>query len=94
MLRLIVNIDGTKQSYTLTANQFNIAGAPLSFVRSGVVYLNESYLVYAGVYGLYWSSTASSSISSAYRLHFDSGNVYPTGYHARYGGRSLRCLQE
>ena len=73
-----------------TAGSTAITQAPLYFNPSGDV--SSGSLRYAGYYGYYWSSTAGSSASSAYRLYFDSGLVYPSNYRSRYDGLSVRCL--
>ena len=60
------------------------------FVRGGIVYPGVN-LDTAGRLGNYWSSVGRTS-SYAYRLHFDSGGVYPSNYSYRYYGQSVRCV--
>ena len=60
------------------------------FVRGGNVYPGN-YLSNAGSHGYYWSSVGRSS-SYAYRLYFNSGNVYPSYGSDRYFGFSVRCV--
>ena len=48
---------------------------------------------YENCYGHYWSSTALSS-TNAYRLRFNSSNVYPAGYYYRFYGYSVRLVKE
>ena len=62
---------------------------PYYFVRSGEI--NGSTLSGPGVYGLYWSSTVSSS-TVAYLLSFNDTNIYPARSSLRYYGRSVRCV--
>ena len=79
---------------------YNIAAAPLYFVRSGHVSLANTAgtLRVAGTYGHYWSSRASStnasgiSVPSAYNLYFLASNVNPSYSDVRYRGFPLRCL--
>ena len=73
-----------------TSGNNNIVKAPLFFARSGHV-SPTGYLSYAGLYGYYWSSVASTS-SNAYTLRFDSSYVYPSFNYARHDGRSVRCV--
>ena len=80
-------------AYSISSNGAGstaLVSAPLYFVRSGDVYSGS--LRYAGNVGLYWSSTAYSSASYAYSLHFYSGYVDPSNYSSRYAGFSVRCL--
>ena len=75
---------------------YNVAGWPLSFVRSGQVYLpgrNGDTFLDAGVNGNYWSSRGVSS-TYAYNLLFYASAVAPSGSHERYRGYSLRCLND
>ena len=73
-----------------SANANTIVQAPLMFVRGG--YVDPGYyLGYAGYSGYYWSSVGRSS-SYAYSLYFNSGNVSPSYYYARYLGFSVRCV--
>ena len=73
-----------------TAGSTAITQTPLYFNPSGYVYSGS--LGSAGVEGDYWSSTAYSSTSNAYRLGFYSGGVYPSNVSNRYLGFSVRCL--
>ena len=86
---------------SVAAGQYNIAAAPLYFVRSGDVELRITTGTFrgAGAYGIYWSSLASSTradgaaIPSAYYLHFNATGVRPSnGPDNRYRGFPLRCL--
>ncbi len=78
---------------------YNIAAAPLYFVRSGLVILPSTAgtFGYAGVDGYEWSSRAavytSSTSATAYYLGFNASTVYPSyGPYERWRGRPLRCL--
>ena len=63
-------------------------------MRSGYVYMGFGYLGGAGIAGDYWSRSGVAS-STAYRLYFNASDAFPSGGpYARYGGFSLRCLQE
>ena len=73
-----------------TAGSTAITQTPLYFNPSG--YVNSRSLWSAGSYGYYWSSTAYSSTSYAYRLDFASGYVGPYASYVRYTGQSVRCL--
>ena len=80
-------------AYSISSNTDGstaLVSAPLYFVRSGNV--DSGSLRYAGNSGGYWSSTAYSSTSRAYRLSFDSGYVDPSYDLNRYFGQSVRCL--
>ena len=79
--------------------QYNIAKAPLYFVRSGYVGINHGRLWLSGIYGYDWSSTASSTrddgaaVPSGYYLLFDATGVLPaSGPRHRWNGFPLRCL--
>ena len=84
---------------SVAAGQYNIAAAPLYFVRSGDVELpiTTGTFRFAGVGGIYWSSRAAADTSStsatAYYLAFDESTVYPSsGPSTRWNGFPLRCL--
>ena len=62
---------------------------PYYFVRSGDIF--GSTLSNLGVFGVYWSSTVSSS-TSAYYLSFNGTVIYPARYDVRYLGCSVRCV--
>ena len=69
----------------------NIATSPLYFVRSGYVRTIDHELNYAGHMGQYWTNRAFSS-SFGYNLGFDRGSVNLSGFDARFGGDSVRCV--
>ena len=84
---------------SVAAGQYNIAAAPLYFVRSGIVAPTVAAGTFrlAGQAGFGWSSRAaaytSSTWATAYLLAFHASTVYPSdGPYGRYDGRSLRCL--
>lgn len=90
----LANAYGVSSSLSGTINgiTYNIANAPLSFVRSGFV--NPGYHVgYAGRSGYDWSSTAYGS-SKAYHLDFDDSSVDLSYGGTRDIGRSVRCIAE
>ena len=72
---------------------YNIAEAPLYFVRSGYVAIGNGRLMYSGIYGFGWSSRSNSSdIYYAYGLGFNASSVHPSNGINRWYGFSLRCL--
>ena len=71
-------------------NSTTITQAPYYFNPSG--YVLSGSLRSAGYDGNYWSSTAYSSASLAYRLYFYSGGVYLSSISDRCYGQSVRCL--
>ena len=80
-------------AYSISSNatgSTKITQPPLYFHPGGLV--RSGSLRDAGLYGLYWSSTARSSFSNAYNLGFSSGYVNPSGSYYRYDGQSVRCL--
>ncbi len=87
---------GLASSVTGSADgvNYNIAAAPLYFVRSGYVDLPNTAgtLRYAGVYGYWWSSRGDAA-TGAYYLRFTATGVYPSrGPNSRWNGFPLRCL--
>lgn len=63
---------------------------PNNFVYSGYVY--NGSVSSRGAYGVFWSSTASSS-NHAYYLYLDSAGVNPgTINYVKYGGWTVRCV--
>ena len=93
----LVSINGLASA--VSAGQYNIAAAPLYFVRSGYVDLDNGKFWDAGITGYWWSSRGSSTHASSavtpsgYILGFDATDVHPSyGPFNRYIGRSLRCL--
>ncbi len=89
---------GLASSVTGSADgvNYNIAAAPLYFVRSGRLSLAVSAgtLGYAGIYGYEWSSRVSpSSTTLAYWFEFNATESRPSwGPSNRYLGLPLRCL--
>ena len=79
-------------SVTTGANFYNNAGPDATvpnFLPAGNYY--SSLFDYGGDYGLYWSSTVSSS-TSAYNLHFTSSNMDSAVSSDRSTGRGVRCI--
>ena len=81
----------------------DLVAQPLYYVNSGFIEINRYSSepqtraasrsgVMLATNGNYWSSTAGSSASAAYRLSFYSGSVYSSGSDTRYTGQSVRCL--
>jgi len=73
----------------LTFNSFDARLQPSFFLYTG--WIATGSLNNAGAGGYYWSSAAYTN-NNAYYLHFNSANVYPSFYLARYLGFSIRCL--
>jgi len=87
---------GLASSVTGSADgvNYNIAAAPLYFVRSGYVYLPSTAgtLRNAGIDGIYWSSR-SGAATYAYDLGFNATGAFPSaGPNSRWHGFPLRCL--
>ena len=73
---------------------YNIAAAPLYFVRSGAVVLAYTAGTFrsAGVGGDWWSSRGDAA-TNAYNIHFSATGVLPSsGPNSRWHGFPLRCL--
>ena len=78
---------------------YNIAAAPLYFVRSGYLAPNDGKSWHAGQNGDLWASRGASTrydgvtTPNAYSLAFNVTGVYPSnGPTDRFYGFSLRCL--
>ena len=79
---------------SVAAGQYNIASAPLYFVRGGYVVLPITAGTFrnAGREGRWWSSRAVAA-TTAYYLLFNATAVYPSnGPNSRWHGFPLRCL--
>ncbi len=61
-------------------------------VRGGDVDLDTGALRYAGIDSFYWSATTYPSATYAYLLDFNSTNVGPSYYNARFYGFSVSCI--
>ena len=85
------NLSAGNESVGYATNGFNkLRSNPYYFVRSGGIY--GGTLAVPGVYGLYWSSTVSSS-TDAYGLSFNGTVIYPGRNNGgRYNGWSVRCV--
>jgi len=85
---------GLASSVTGSADgvNYNIAAAPLYFVRSGHLYPHDGKSWGAGQYGYDWSSRSYSTTAYAYSLNFLASDVTPSNYGYRYDGFPLRCL--
>ena len=75
----------------LSSTPANIRRYPNNFLYSGFVF--GSSVSYKVSRGGYWSKSAS-SYGSAYDLHFDSSNVYPSISDNKNHGFSVRCLAQ
>ncbi len=73
---------------------YNIAEAPLYFVRSGMFFSNIARLRYSGLGGYGWSSKADSTDNRyAHHLGFNESNVDSSSHDdRRWYGFPLRCL--
>ena len=90
---------GLASSVTGSADgvNYNIAAAPLYFVRSGGFYLDAGtaggpHSGNMGNNGQFWSSRSDSTTTNAYNLYFDASNVNPSNSNDRWRGYPLRCL--
>ena len=81
----------TTENVSGTINGGKIAIAPLYLQYSGLS-ATDGTLRYAGLEGIFWSSTAYSGPSYAFRLHFQQSVVYTRNIGGRYNGYSVRCL--
>ena len=74
--------------------QYNIAKAPLYFVRSGGVYINNGALVEMGQNAFGWSSHKETSVEQyVYVLHFNPTDLTSAyGVEEHYYAFPLRCL--
>ena len=73
-------------------NSSKFRAFPNNFIYAG--YWGSGSASIRGYYGYYWSSTAYSSATSAYRLDLNNGGASPAKYGSKYYGFSLRCLAE
>ena len=88
---IFTGLDLTLETLFGAINDGRIATAPLYLQYSG--YTNtDGALWYAGLGGLFWSSTAGSDPSDAFTLNFGVSDVYAGVGNARYLGGSVRCL--
>lgn len=86
-------------SGSLTSGNYNIAAAPLYFVRSGYVIPYSGALVNLGVYGVMWSGTRAST-GEGIMLEFSKTSLtaarssYTTGggYNSMATGEPIRCI--
>ena len=96
---------GTGTGFTAAENalvngkSYNIAGAPLHFVRSGFVARDDGSARHLGLNGYNWSTTTSpvynngSAGLTGYVLYFNANDVYPSGGPSnRWVGFPIRCL--
>ena len=87
---ITAKVSAGNDSVGYTTGGFNkLRSNPYYFVRSGDI--GSGALSSPGVYGLYWSSTVSSS-TFAYSLGFNGTVIYPARNNYRYLGRSVRCV--
>ena len=77
------------------AQNYDIALAPLYFVRGGYVYYNSSSpmraVINAGIGGYYWSSVAGHTRGGSYNLDFSTG-VIPSMHGGAVDGTTIRCI--
>ena len=71
---------------------YNIAKAPLYYVRSGLVALTIGRSRNSGVYGYNWSSRSYSTATSAYDLYFNAADVTVSNGNNRHFGFPLSYL--
>ncbi len=75
---------------------YNIAEAPLYFVRSGNIGIATGKLEVASERGFIWSSYAGSDVNYTYSLVINADNIIPSGYgyRNRWHAFPLRCVLE
>ncbi len=67
--------------------------SPMHFVPAGFYNYSNGALTNVGERQLYWSGTAYTTATHAWRLYFTSGTVYPgTDYNNKGYGLSVRCV--
>ena len=83
---------GLASSVTGSADgvNYNIAAAPLYFVRSGEFNIGDIWGI--GLYGHAWSSTPYSTTNYARYFLFHGTGLMPNRFDNRYYGYPLRCL--
>ncbi len=87
---ITAKVSAGNDSVGYTTGGFNkLRSNPYYFVRSSDI--NGDTLSSPGVYGLYWSSTVSSS-TFAYSLGFNGTVIFPARNNDRHLGRSVRCV--
>ena len=74
------------------AGSTTLRAAPLNFVLSGYYSYYGGAMSTQGSYGYFWSSSAYSSATVAYRLLFGSSAIYPQSYDHKGYGFSVRCV--
>ena len=88
----VVSCRGEGKEYIIILLIINLSLYPLSFVRGGYVYPWYGSTRDLGIHGLYWSSTAYPTASTAYGQHFNSANVFPSTNTYRAYGFSVRFV--
>ena len=87
---------GVASSLTGTVDgvNYNIAEAPLYFVRSGSTNIDTSKLRVLGQGGDYWAGTPYSNPNDAYRMSFNNARIGTANTSLRWDGYPLRCVAE
>ena len=93
---------GIKSYYNLITITYGLASSsdgslalranPLNFNLSGYYRYNDGVINARGSRGVYWSSTAYSSATSAYHLNFYTSFIYLHGHTYKGYGFSVRCV--
>ena len=73
---------------------YNIAKAPLYYVRSGFIDLNLGYSRYLAIGGYRWSSRSYSIAAISYSFAFDEADAYPSGNFDRSASFPLRWWRD
>ena len=92
-LRTIQLVTAVLVGFNFTSVKFSyfLVDKPV-FVRSGILYVSDGKSWYAGIYGYWWSTHASTTNSMAYNLSFNASDTYPSFGSSRVLGFPLRCL--
>ena len=92
----------TLQEYTINPNGYNIIHGPLTYLRSGQVYVpngGNTSMRWIGSTGMFWTSTikkqafdGSSDVTNSYYYEFTYGGIQPNSAVNIYFGFPIRCL--
>jgi len=80
---------GLSSAFSQTIND-NLTLAPYYFIRAGHIMSNK--LRSAGQVGVYWTSTQSGTLDSAFGAYVGTSSPTPSASWGRYNGSSVRCV--
>ena len=89
-------VNGTSAwATTCTTAQWSALAAKGCVFLPAAGYREGTSVGTAGSVGYYWSSSPNTlDLSSAYRMYFNSGGLYPASYNFRYRGFSVRLVRQ